>query len=162
MRGTTLSMGIALLAALALAGPAAADRFADHPATPYEGPVVLPDFDGAQVDWRDFRTRITEGAQGGVSFAGRWALVQIGCGTDCTFGVAVDLADGSITPLPVSGEGFLDIVLFAEPTSFLLKATWVTGYPPSGRCMIGEYLLEGGSFRELGVVEHPVYEDCLK
>lgn len=160
-RTMSLTTGAALLAT-ALAGPVAADRFADHPAPPYEGPLVLPDFDGAEADWRDFRTRIGDAARGGVTFAGHWTLLQVGCGTGCTWGVAIDLSDGSILPLPVSGEEYQNTELFAEPTSRLLKVTWTEGWPPEGRCLIGEFLLKGDAFRELRVHEHPIFDDCLR
>ena len=162
MQATTLRLGVIVLSALTLGSSAEADSFADHPVALYEGPTVLPDFDGAAADWRDYRTPIKQAAKGGVSFAGRWTLVEASCGLHCATSMALNLADGSITALPVSGEEFLYPVLFAEPTSTLLKATWVTDAPPRGRCMIGEYLLEDDTFRELNVVEHPVYEDCLE
>lgn len=153
---------VVLVASLVLAGAAYADTFTDHLVPPYSGEVVMPDFSGSESEFRTFRTRIAEGIhKQGISFAGHWTLIEIGCGTNCQFGYAVDLSDGSITPMPIGGEGYGDTQLYHEPYSNLLKATWTTGWAPEGRCMIGQWLLENDAFRELRIFEHPVYEDCL-
>lgn len=161
----TLGQGaiLGLIAVTALASAVVADDFADHLVPPYEGSLIMPDFSGAQADFRNFRTRIAEGIHDqGITFAGHWTLIHIGCGTNCTFGYAVDLSDGSITPLPIGGENYQNKQIFHELYSNLLKATWTEGWPPDGRCLIGEWLLEDDTFRELRVFEHPVYDDCLR
>lgn len=146
-----------------LANPVAADSFSDHLVPPYKGQLVMPDFSGAQAKFRNFRTRISQGIhEQGITFAGSWSVIAIGCGTGCVFGYAVDLSNGSITPLPIGGEEFLYSRLFYEPYSNLLKATWTDGWPPDGRCMVGEWLLQRGEFRERRVYKHTKYEDCTR
>ena len=70
------------------ATPPFSERFGQYPVSVFQGPVVYPDFAGAQKPYANFRTRLTDAAKGGVNFAGHYALVQFGCGMGCTQGYA--------------------------------------------------------------------------
>jgi hypothetical protein len=53
--------------------------------TKYSAKVILPDFKGRDREFNRFRTRIRNGMKEGPNFASHYSLVQIGCGTGCTF-----------------------------------------------------------------------------
>src|SRR5271157_5772624 len=59
-------------------------RFEDYPVSNvYVGKVRLPDFRGRDKKSSMFRTRIIEGMGDGANFAGKYNVIQIGCGTGC-------------------------------------------------------------------------------
>ncbi|WP_262568854.1 hypothetical protein [Agrobacterium tumefaciens] len=47
----------------------------------FSGKTVMPDFRGRDREFNSFRTRIRDGMRQGPNFAGRYTLIQIGCGT---------------------------------------------------------------------------------
>lgn len=47
-----------------------------------------------------YRTRLREGAQGPINFAGRYKVVTWGCGTSCTTGAIIDAISGDVAFLP--------------------------------------------------------------
>jgi len=49
---------------------------------------------------RQFRTRLREGAKLTPNFAGKYRLVQWGCGTTCVAGAVIDRNTGRVVPLP--------------------------------------------------------------
>lgn len=51
---------------------------------------------------RMFRTRLGRGAEKGANFAGHYALVSWGCGSECQGSLVVDLTSGKV--LGVEGE----------------------------------------------------------
>ena len=53
------------------------------------------------TNWRNFRTRIREGARHGPNFAGHYTIVAWGCGAGCVFFVVVDAISGR----PYDGTG---------------------------------------------------------
>lgn len=93
----------------------------------YEGPIVLPNFAGRQKAFRDYRTRITEGAKQGVNFAGNYHIVTSGCGAGCQMGFVIDERTGTVHDLDYGGEEQMYLNLDAKPDSTLLKATYFDG-----------------------------------
>jgi hypothetical protein len=57
---------------------------------------TMPDFNGRDKAFKSFRTRIRAAVEGGPNFAGNMHLFQIGCGTSCTFALAIDLNTGKV------------------------------------------------------------------
>ena len=55
-----------------------------------------------------FKTRLKEGLQDGMNFAGSYVIVTWGCGTECMSGAMVDVSTGSVIDLPEVGleQGF--------------------------------------------------------
>lgn len=150
---------IALLSCLPVAATAA--DFADYPAEIYSGGITLPDFGGAQSDFAFYKTRLgTAAKRRNAEFAGSWVVEQIGCGTSCTSTYVIDHRNGAIAVLPIGGEEQQGVILYHRPTSSLMKATWFEGSWFDGPCMIGEWVLEDGTFREISVVQHEPREDC--
>jgi len=61
----------------------------------YNGKLADPDFTSNE-DAKMFRTRITEGCEDGINFAGFYTLIYWGCGTSCQYGVIVNRKTGEI------------------------------------------------------------------
>lgn len=72
-----------------------AKKFEDFPAALYTGPLAEPDF-SSNAFARQFKTRITEGCEAGINYAGQYTLVTWGCGSPCQVGVVVDRKTGKI------------------------------------------------------------------
>jgi hypothetical protein len=90
----------------------------------YRGPVRLPDFRGRDRFFADFRTRIREGIRQGVNFAGHYAIIGWGCGTDCSDYVIGDVVTGRVFRFPLGGDYNLQLDLDTKPTSRLIVARW--------------------------------------
>ncbi len=58
--------------------------------------VILPNFAGRDQKFRSYRTRIRDGMASGPGFAGKMAVVQIGCGTGCSFVLTADTSTGQV------------------------------------------------------------------
>jgi hypothetical protein len=84
-------------------------KFEDYPvAKPFQGKPA-----GAKVERagdRMFRTRIREGAAKGPNFAGRFTVVQWGCGAGCVSTVIVDAGNGTVYHLPGAELGCTDLM----------------------------------------------------
>lgn len=79
--------------------PPPANLFAAYPAAPtYQRRHGPPDLSKPQN--YNFRTRIRAASREKPNFAGRWVLVNWGCGTGCSDGRLVNVATGAILPLP--------------------------------------------------------------
>jgi hypothetical protein len=95
--------------------------FAAYPAQMYTGERLMPDFNGAEREFRVYRTRLTQGAAQGPNFAGQFALVQIGCGAGCNAIYQIDLARGSVTEITFAPSV---VEIDSRADSALLKARW--------------------------------------
>lgn len=94
----------------------------------YSGASVLPDFNGRDKKFRNYRTRIRDGVLNGVNFAGRFAVVEIGCGTSCRFAYVVDVSNGEVFTFPYGGEEQYQLGLIYSTDSRLMRATWREAY----------------------------------
>jgi hypothetical protein len=138
-----------------LSGPGAQAevRFEDYPATArlQDGsPLVLPDFAGRDAWARRFRTRIREGLAEGPNFAGHYSLIQIGCGTSCSFAYIVDHATGEILPFPY-GQERQAMSLSRNVDSRLVKVSWTQG---ERTCVEHDLVWDGERF---ALVEQTTY-----
>lgn len=70
-------------------------KFEDYPATIYEGKLEDPDF-STHPDAKRFITRIKNGCEEGINFAGYFTLITWGCGSPCQSGVVVNRKTGEI------------------------------------------------------------------
>lgn len=74
-------------------------QFEDFPApADFKGKPAAPKVERASD--RMFRTKIRDGASAGPNFAGKFTIVQWGCGAGCVQTVVVDAASGAIYHLP--------------------------------------------------------------
>jgi hypothetical protein len=111
----------------------------------YSGPLRMPDFNGRDRTFADFRTRIREGILYGPNFAGHYALIGWGCGTECVDYVVADVATGEVHRFPLYGEDFLELTLSIRAQSTLVVAHWLSwkgGYdnPNNKRCMTQRFI----------------------
>jgi hypothetical protein len=122
-------------------------KFADYPVDRvYKGDIVLPQFKGRDKNWRNFRTRITESmTDDGVEYAGEINVVQIGCGTSCSFITLANVKTGHLYDFPRSGEEIRSIQIHVEPTSKLLAAQW----EGNDGCHLEHYLWIGKGVKRL-------------
>jgi hypothetical protein len=65
------------------------------------GQLRMPDFLGRDRNYATYRTRIAEGIKVGPNFAGRYAFIEIGCGTGCRFAFVADVSTEFMVSLAV-------------------------------------------------------------
>ncbi|MBO6510200.1 MAG: peptidoglycan-binding protein, partial [Roseibium sp.] len=124
-------------------------NFSDYPAT--EGlvaPVAFPNFTGRDAAFRSYRTRIRNGVEGGVNFAGHYAFVVIGCGTNCRFGFVVDLRNGEVFDFPFGGEEHYQMDLQFQSDSRLVRVRWKDGWDKD-TCSERDIVVTGTQFETL-------------
>lgn len=75
-------------------------------------------------EWRSLRTRIREGWGTEPTFANRYVIIRVGCGTGCTGNIVGDHRTGQIYPLGLGGEGYDQLQLRFDNASDSLTARW--------------------------------------
>lgn len=140
-------------------GSATEPQFGDYPAKKYSAKTLMPNFNGAQREYRNYRTRIREGFKKGPNFAGAYSVIEIGCGTGCRWILIGANRTGEILSFPRGGEENLSLELEHQLSSRLLIAQW-TDYK---KCMREYFLFDGESFDVLETREMPTteYGMCL-
>jgi len=116
-------------------------EFSQYPATE-SGGNVPPDFSGPGRAFYMFRTRISDGFQGGVNFSGNDTVVEYGCGTGCRDGTLIDRETGRLTALPLGGEANPYLQWTYRRGSNLLLARWEDG----PRCVFEAFVWNGSAF----------------
>jgi hypothetical protein len=145
--------------------PASVAQFERYPATDiYSRPVRMPDFQGRDRNAKDYRTRIRNGIKEGPNFAGRYKVIQIGCGTGCTFVYVADVSTGRVLGFPHGGEYDQELELEYRFSSNLIRAWWIPPeYTTDYRlCMREDMLLKDDRFVSLdrsGTEKCPGYCD---
>jgi hypothetical protein len=122
-------------------------EFESYPAPPYGGILTRPDFRNAPKSYSRFRTVISQGASQGANFAGHYAVITIGCGTDCSSTTVVDVQSGKIFDFPLGGEEYYNLALSYRPDSRLMIAHWQENEATNPTCIEGEFVLVRTSFR---------------
>lgn len=92
----------------------------------YQGRVQMPDFRGRDRSYATYQTRIANGMRSGPNFAGRYAVVEIGCGTGCRFVVVGNVATGQLFNFPYGGEEYQSLWLTYNVKSNVVEAQWVS------------------------------------
>lgn len=113
----------------------------------YSGPVRYPDFKNRDQFYADFRTRITNGMRGGPNFAGRYALITIGCGTGCRSVYVADVSTGRVFAFPLGGEDNIYLNLSFTHNSRAVIAYWQN--PEENQCIRTELIWKNDRFRKL-------------
>jgi hypothetical protein len=116
----------------------------------YRGPPAMPDFGGRDREFKDFRTRIRNGIKEGINFAGRYKVIQFGCGTGCSFVVVADVSTGRVYRFPHGGEYDQMLQLEYRVSSNLIRAWWVPNLENTDRCLQEDFLLKNDNFVSLG------------
>lgn len=100
--------------------------FSDYPVQgKFSGETVMPDFKGRDRAFNSFRTRIREGLRNGPNFAGRYSLIQIGCGTGCSFVIVANNQTGRPVSFPRGGEKNMYLSLDYRSDSRLVTVQWL-------------------------------------
>ena len=129
------------------AGAAQVYEFEKHKTSQlYSGRIHFPDFSGRDRQFAMYRTRIRHAVEKGVSFAGQYAVVTIGCGTDCAFGYIVDVSTGRVVELPRGGEEFMNLRYDYQVDSSLIIARWRS--MESGRCYDEAFVWQNDRFEK--------------
>ncbi len=118
----------------------------------YSGPNNAPDFSSTDASVRSFRTRISSAIEGGPTFAGEFAVVEIGCGTACSIAFAANVRTGEVFRLPLGGEENLYLNLKYQLDSRLLVAQWAE-YDPS-KCHVEFLSFDDGEW--ISLLKHDV------
>ena len=162
---------------LLLASGGGAPEFARYPAGPvFRGRLLMPKIVGPEE--RRFRTVLRQGVgkgyrvvdggteheRRGVNFAGRYVLVQWGCGSNCMQAAVIDGRDGTVLHLPqVPGEPTSQ---FEVPTGSVDLRTLefrtrsrLLGIPCVGDGMTYYYVLEGHRWRFVRKTKTPEGHD---
>ncbi|PKA43196.1 hypothetical protein CWR43_14205 [Rhizobium sullae] len=126
----------------------------------YSGPNNFPDFSGRDKEFSNFRTRITNGMTDGPSFAGEYSVIQIGCGTGCSFAYIGNNRTGEVHELPVGGEGNMYLTLKYQLDSRLLVAQW--GDYDASKCYIQFFSFDDGAWTDLLKHEVGPMDNCYK
>ena len=125
-------------------------KFSQFPAQGTGGKRAPLDF-ASNPGSRNFHTRISEGYDQGINFAGHLVVVEWGCGSSCQSSVVVDATNGAIHDLPTTSEG----TWFRADSNLLVvdPVNKASRWGPN----IAEYLTthflvwENGAFREVMV-----------
>lgn len=120
-------LAVSLFISVTVSGqtPVLAGPFQSYPvSTVFNGPVHMPDFNGRDRKFSDFRTRIRDGIKAGPNFAGRYAIISWGCGTECVDYVVADVATGEVFDFPLGGENYGELQLDTKIYSRLVVANW--------------------------------------
>jgi hypothetical protein len=125
----------------------------------YIGAPHYPDFRGRDREFKDYRTRIRTGVDQGAAFSGRYALLSIGCGTDCNFGYIVDLSNGRVIALPRGGEDFMDLQWRYRLDSALLVARWYS--LDTQRCFEEMFVWRSDRFEQIDKKDVGDHEICV-
>jgi hypothetical protein len=109
--------------------------FAGFPAQQiYKGATKLPDFSGRDRKYRDYRTRIREGLKSGPNLAGEYSVIQIGCGTGCSFAYIARNRNGQVYDFPRGGEENMYMQILTRLDSRLIVVQW--GNYDSNACVV--------------------------
>lgn len=125
----------------------------------YSGEIHFPDFKGRDRKFSMYRTRIHHALEKGPDFAGRYSVVTIGCGTDCSFGYIADASIGRVVELPRGGEEFMDLRYDYRIDSSLIVARWRS--LELGRCYEEAFVWRDDKFENIDKKDVGDIDVCL-
>lgn len=124
----------------------------------HKGATRLPDFSGAQKAYRTYRTRIRNGMRQGPDFAGRYSVIQIGCGTGCSFVYIGNNSTGKVYDFLRGGDENVYLNLLYRIDSNLLVSQW----SDFKKCFIEYFYWSGDKFTLLKKTEVGPTESCYE
>ena len=137
----------------------------DYPAPKFQGPITLPDFDGAEREHRDFRTVLGGEAKQGVNFAGHYRAAWIGCGMGCTQSYVIDEATGHIEKNDLSPHGVAVVkddgdqsgtedIDFRPDSNLVLELAHDT-VNGEKTCFFNAYVWTGSGLKQISTAQEP-------
>lgn len=124
----------------------------------FAGKTMMPDFRGRDREFNSFRTRIRDGMREGPNFAGRYTLIQIGCGTGCSFVILADNQTGRPTTFPRGGEQHMYLSLDYRRDSRLVAAQWLNS--ETSTCVVEFFDFDKDAWKPLSKTEVGNEEAC--
>jgi hypothetical protein len=104
---------------------AAAYSFEKFAVTPvYKGSTHFPQFKGRDRLFNDMQTRIRGGLKEGPNFAGKFSVIEVGCGAECRGVFIADNKTGQVFNFPRGGEENTGLGLLYDIDSRLMVAQW--------------------------------------
>lgn len=113
----------------------------------YRGKLQLPDFRKRDRAFNSFRTRIRDGMKSGPNFAGRYSVIQFGCGTGCSMVIVGDNKTGRPKDFPLGGEANMYLTLRFNVNSRLMTAQWADFN--ADRCYVEFLDFDGNAWKQL-------------
>ncbi len=157
MLGAVLALALqasdALPCVMTPAKVAPALQFAAYPARPWSGPVAKARQDTRFA--RLFRTAMKDGAAKGPNFAGRFTIVEFGCGTSCVNWAVVDAKTGRVfdppptAPLSIMYTSGVGLEFRRDSRLLVLTGGPREGQKPDG---VYSYVWTGETFRKIGFI----------
>ncbi len=126
----------------------------------FSGKTRLPDFRGRDREFNSLRTRIRNGLREGPNFAGHYSLIQIGCGSGCSFVVVADNKTGEPRNFPLGGESNMYLQLDYRRDSRLLSVQWADY--DTDRCYAEFFDFVGDTWKALGKQEIGKLDACYR
>ncbi len=117
----------------------------------FAGKTVMPDFRGRDREFNSFRTRIRDGMREGPNFAGRYTLIQIGCGAGCSFVVLADNQTGRPASFPRGGEEHMYLSLDYSRDSRLVATQWLNS--ETSTCVVEFFDFDKDAFKPISKTE---------
>lgn len=142
----------------------AAPKFSEYPVAAYAGPNAAAIQPAAEPRLERDAQPLAAALAGAPDFAGRYAVVTVACGDECSAAAFVDLASGRVTyppqltPLPAAGPCTPRGVLQYRRGSRLLTVT-----SHEGTQLITKYLVvdpESGALRAVAALANSITERC--
>ena len=124
----------------------------------FSGKTKLPDFRGRDRKFNSFRTGIRNGMREGPNFAGHFSMIQIGCGTGCSFAIVGDNNTGRPADFPRGGEENNYMQLDFEIGSRLLTAQWLD----ADKCVIEFFDYDLKTWKLISKVEVGSTDACYR
>jgi len=128
--GTPLWMLVTSLLIGGNAASAQAINEKEYVVSVYSGPRAKPDFASASPKFSRLRTAIGNGFKSNPIAAGHYTIIQVGCGTGCTFNVVGDVRSGRLFDFPIGGELYQSLEIITRPNSRLMVARWGASWTP--------------------------------
>ncbi len=116
----------------------------------YNGPINAPYFTDASA--RNFQTRIAEGMAGGATFAGEYAVIQVGCGTGCSIAYVASVRTGEVSRIPIDDEAAQYLDLKYQIDSRLLVTQSARG--AASKCQMQFFTMDDGEW--ISLLEHDI------
>ena len=124
----------------------------------FAGKTVMPDFRGRDREFSSFRTRIRDGMREGPNFAGRYTLIQIGCGAGCSFVILADNQTGRPVSFPRGGEEHMYLSLDYRRDSRLVAAQWLDN--GTSKCVVEFFDFDKDAWKPVSKTEMGNEEAC--
>lgn len=125
----------------------------------YSGPNNLPDLTGQRTAFRSYQAKIADGMASGPSFAGEFAVIQIGCGQSCSNVFVGNVRTGEVFRLPIGGKDNPNLTLRYELSSRLMIAQW--SQAKTGKCFVQFFSFDDGEWVELLTHDIGSSDRCL-